>query len=708
MLEVTSWAYQLQNVDIDQVVASDTFQLIVMDYSADGSHEGKYTPEQIKRIRQSGKKVLAYLSIGEAENYRSYWKSEWETTPPPWLGPENPDWSNNYKVRYWESQWQDLVFNYLDEIYDQGFDGIYCDIIDAFYYWREENPEQPNADTLMVQFLIRLREHLSSRDGRPFAIVMQNGESIIHEENVTDALRRQLFDSIDGIGVEDVFFNGPLENNNPFRPEKERLPYLREFLEAQKVVLSVDYLTDPSLIEVYLKEAQGEQFVPYNSTRELDTLFPGIGRSNSPFSNDHSFQKLSRPSEGSLYHGVHPGETTGTNHAITSSTLRAYEQLAGKSAAWVYFSQNWFPSSSFPFEKANLIREEGSVPAMRLMLRSQTEQNHAESTDTFDRMLRGELDTHIRKWARDARAFGTALVLEFGTEVNRDWFSWNGTWNGLGVVAGYGNPTVPDGPERFRDVYRHIIRLFREEKTDNVTWIFHVNGFDVPEEPWNRMELYYPGDSWIDWIGVSVYGASTPLENPWISFRVLMDSVYDRLTMQWPDKPIALMEFGITANHSRGTQEDWAEAALADLIQLRWPRLIGFSWWHQNWQNTDVPKQSSLLALQQNTALAEIFQKWVGASENVIGQPLLSKIPNMHTSPITIDPSTMIYDPAGKFAFSWNSRIGARYVVQTTSYLNKSDWKHAETLIAEETTSTFVDQGTLDRSLRFYRVIMTP
>ncbi|MDA7617875.1 MAG: hypothetical protein P8L18_07285 [Verrucomicrobiota bacterium] len=106
--------------------------------------------------------------------------------------------------------------------------------------------------------------------------------------------------------------------------------------------------------------------------------------------------------------------------------------------------------------------------------------------------------------------------------------------------------------------------------------------------------------------------------------------------------------------------------------------------------------------------MAEIFQKWVSAPGNVIGQPLLSKTPNIHTSPITIDPSTMIYDPAGKFAFSWNSRIGARYVVQTTSYLNKSDWNHAETLIAEKTTITFVDQGTLDRSLGFYRVIIAP
>jgi cysteinyl-tRNA synthetase len=271
-LNVTSWAYQLQEIDVDQVVAADAFQLIVIDYSADGGMEGKFTPEQIGRIRQSGKKAIAYLSIGEAESYRSYWNIDWESNPPSWLGPENQNWLSNYKVRFWDPAWQNVIFAYLDEIYDQGFDGIYCDIIDAYYYWQEENPEKPDADALMAQFIIDLREHLSDRKDREFAIIIQNGETIIDEENVTDILRGQLFDAIDGIGVEDVFFSGDQDDNNPYHPELERLPYLREFLENGKTVLSVEYLTDPSLIQTYLIEAEKEGFVPYVARRSLSQL----------------------------------------------------------------------------------------------------------------------------------------------------------------------------------------------------------------------------------------------------------------------------------------------------------------------------------------------------------------------------------------------------------------------------------------------------
>ena len=52
---------------------------------------------------------------------------------------ENPDWAGNYKVRYWEQGWQDLILSgpesYLNRITAAGFDGVYLDLIDAFEYF---------------------------------------------------------------------------------------------------------------------------------------------------------------------------------------------------------------------------------------------------------------------------------------------------------------------------------------------------------------------------------------------------------------------------------------------------------------------------------------------------------------------------------------------------------------------------------------------
>ena len=83
--------------------------------------------------------VIAYMSIGEAEDYRYYWDPEWNDDPPEWMDGENPDWEGNFKVRYWEPSWQQLIMgnedSYLDIILTSGFDGTYLDIIDAFEYY---------------------------------------------------------------------------------------------------------------------------------------------------------------------------------------------------------------------------------------------------------------------------------------------------------------------------------------------------------------------------------------------------------------------------------------------------------------------------------------------------------------------------------------------------------------------------------------------
>jgi len=98
--------------------------------------------ESLKTKANGGARlVIAYMSIGEAENYRFYWQSGWNTTPPSWLAEENPDWPGNYKVRFWEKSWQDIIYgndnSYLKKILDAGFDGVYLDIIDAYEFFED-------------------------------------------------------------------------------------------------------------------------------------------------------------------------------------------------------------------------------------------------------------------------------------------------------------------------------------------------------------------------------------------------------------------------------------------------------------------------------------------------------------------------------------------------------------------------------------------
>ncbi len=126
-------------------IAETNYDVIIMDaFFEDEEGEPKMLTtgdvEALKRKKNGGRRlVISYMSIGEAEDYRYYWRRGWERVPPSWLAGENPDWPGNYKVKYWDSEWQAVIFGspeaYLDRINAAGFDGVYLDIIDAFEFF---------------------------------------------------------------------------------------------------------------------------------------------------------------------------------------------------------------------------------------------------------------------------------------------------------------------------------------------------------------------------------------------------------------------------------------------------------------------------------------------------------------------------------------------------------------------------------------------
>jgi hypothetical protein len=305
---------------------------------------------------------------------------------------------------------------------------------------------------------------------------------------------------------------------------------------------------------------------------------------------------------------------------VAPDAVISYEQTVGKTAAWVDFTDDWSTGGKFSAETAQWIRQKGSVPYIRLMLPCEPPDKSQKTTFMLDTILKGALDDNIRRWARDARDFGTPIIAEFGAEVNGEWYPWNGRWNGAADMRGYGGPSLPDGPERFRDAYRHLIMLMRQEQALNISWVFHVNYNDCPAESWNRFENYYPGDDVIDLIGVSVYGAQSPLGDEWPEFSELLDVIYPRIIVLAPGKPILISEFGVTRDNPRGSQSHWAQRALTGLLSRRWPGVIGFAWWNKAWQNDRNPHHDTSMRAQDNPALAAVFSALVGTNPRVLGR----------------------------------------------------------------------------------------
>lgn len=107
-------------------------------------HSQVVAVDSLLSTKQNGgsRLVIAYMSIGEAEDYRYYWNADWSKNAPAWLAGENSNWPGNYKVKYWNKEWQDIIYgndlSYIKKIIDAGYNGVYLDIIDAYEYFENK------------------------------------------------------------------------------------------------------------------------------------------------------------------------------------------------------------------------------------------------------------------------------------------------------------------------------------------------------------------------------------------------------------------------------------------------------------------------------------------------------------------------------------------------------------------------------------------
>lgn len=266
--QVRSWAYQLQAIDPLQI-AQSPYDLVVVDYALEKQSHAAMPREIVDIMRRkpdnSRRVVLAYLSIGEAENFRFYWRDAWLKQPPDWLERENPAWPGNYAVKYWLPGWQALMLGspaaYLDQILDAGFDGVYLDGVDVF---ERLEGDHPTAMTDMVDFIATIASYARARR-KDFLVIPQNGERILNDPRTLEI--------VDGFAREDLIYNEQRNGMpNPVQDVEDTVSRLKAVTSAGKPVLVVEYVTNRELAVSLLREIASFNFVGYIASRDLRGL----------------------------------------------------------------------------------------------------------------------------------------------------------------------------------------------------------------------------------------------------------------------------------------------------------------------------------------------------------------------------------------------------------------------------------------------------
>lgn len=269
------WLMQLQAISLERLKDSEAETLVIdPTRGGDGDAAGFWKKSEIDQLKRGDRLVLAYLSVGEAESYRDYWKPSWNTRPPKFLAAANPDYPDNYLVRYWDPEWQALLDSRLAQIAEAGFDGVYLDKVDAFEDWegRENHFDIEKLKKQMAELVAGVRksgDKLWEKRDEQFSLFLQNGWELWD--------RPELGPIVDGVGVEEFSLGWEGEDGQK-TPEGVRRR-IREQLEANKKngwkVLILDYPgADSSSQEKKLarQEAQEIGALFYLAPRKLDAL----------------------------------------------------------------------------------------------------------------------------------------------------------------------------------------------------------------------------------------------------------------------------------------------------------------------------------------------------------------------------------------------------------------------------------------------------
>ena len=229
---------------------------------------------------------------------------------------------------------------------------------------------------------------------------------------------------------------------------------------------------------------------------------------------------------------------------VVKDDIAAFEHLVGKKHA-TYFHYVGY-GRPFPFKWVRQLKAGGYVPHIAW------EPNEGLEAVRDDDYLRG--------WAEAARHAGVPIFLRFASEMNGTWQAWSGN------------------PELYIEKWRLVYRVMHEV-APNVVMIWCP--FATPRA---TIPMYYPGDEYVDWVGVNIYSVlrhdGQPNKIGGEDPRDLLRPIYQAFASR---KPIAICEYGAThycvATKQRAT--DFAVKSMRSLyssLPTEFPRVKMINW----------------------------------------------------------------------------------------------------------------------------------
>ncbi|HUZ83823.1 MAG TPA: glycosyl hydrolase [Gaiellales bacterium] len=264
-------------------------------------------------------------------------------------------------------------------------------------------------------------------------------------------------------------------------------------------------------------------------------------------------------------HNVSLGVYVGSNDRL--SHLRRYSRMVGRQPVIISTYRPW-RLPPFPRSALAPIWRSGAVPLV-----TWEPWTYRGKPFALRRIAAGSYDTYVRAAARAAAAWGHPIMLRFAQEMNGNWYPWGRGHVSAGV---------------YKAAWRHLVRVFRVAGASNVSWVWTPivnNGGRYP------FAGFYPGDRWVDWVGLDGYNWGN--RESWQWFGEVFESSY-RTLAHISSRPMIIAETG--SSEFGGSKARWVRRALGRELP-RLGRIRALVWFDRPFNGLDVRVNSSAAAL---------------------------------------------------------------------------------------------------------------
>jgi uncharacterized protein (TIGR01370 family) len=217
----------------------------------------------VHKYTREGTMCVGYVSIGEAEDYRFYWK---KIKNEGFIIAENADWKGNYYIDPRNERWKSVIIDeVIPRVLNCGYHGIFMDTLDTAEYleWLDPDKYEGSIDA-MVELVRDIRRRYPT-----IIMISNNGYPLLSRiaQYIDAALVEDLYTAYDfatGVyGLQDTNIT------------KENRQILHDISARYRVpILTLDYVhPDDSTTKLSIeRKSKDNGFFPYIADINLEVL----------------------------------------------------------------------------------------------------------------------------------------------------------------------------------------------------------------------------------------------------------------------------------------------------------------------------------------------------------------------------------------------------------------------------------------------------